>query len=299
MTHHGTRFEVISPDGTRVAAWRNNGPVDGVPVVISNGLGTMPEAWPTLVAQETGLRVVTWYYRGTFGGDKPADLTHVTIEDHVADLIALMDHEGIERAVVPCWSMGVNIGFEAARLHPERVAGLLAVAGVPGGTFRAMGGPLRIPRPLRHRVGVTGARTLKFLSPALNLLAASVPLNRFTASLIRHSGFIMPGAKPEILIPALREFCKHDFSWYFTLALAVVDHAPMDLAFVTVPTTLVAGRYDVLTSHHDMFEAASRIPHAEVEILPGSHFLPLEFPNELVDYLRGLIARTDLAPLAA
>jgi pimeloyl-ACP methyl ester carboxylesterase len=69
----------------------------------------------------------------------------------------------------------------------------------------------------------------------------------------------------------------------------------MDLAFIKVPVTLVAGRYDVLTSMHDMVEAASRIPHAELHLLPGSHFLPLEFPDELAAELRRLAERTDLA----
>jgi pimeloyl-ACP methyl ester carboxylesterase len=70
----------------------------------------------------------------------------------------------------------------------------------------------------------------------------------------------------------------------------------MDLEFVKVPVTLVAGRYDVLTSMHDIVDAASRIPHAEICLLPGSHFLPLEFPDELADAVRTLAERTDLAP---
>ena len=69
----------------------------------------------------------------------------------------------------------------------------------------------------------------------------------------------------------------------------------MDLSFVKVPVTLVAGRYDVLTSMHDMVEAAARIPHAELHVLPGSHFLPLEFPDELAAELRRLADRAGIA----
>jgi pimeloyl-ACP methyl ester carboxylesterase len=116
-----------------------------------------------------------------------------------------------------------------------------------------------------------------------------------TASLINHSGFVLPAARPERLIPALEEFRRHDFRWYFGLAVAAADHEPMDLAFMKVPVTLVAGRYDVLTSMHDMVEAAEQIPHAELHLLPGSHFLPLEYPSELAEELRRLAGRTDLA----
>ena len=75
------------------------------------------------------------------------------------------------------------------------------------------------------------------------------------------------------------------------MASAVADHEPMDLGFVKVPVTLVAGKYDVLTSMYDMVDAASQIPHAELRLLPGSHFLPLEFPDELADLLRQLAER--------
>jgi pimeloyl-ACP methyl ester carboxylesterase len=291
-------FDVTSHDGTRIVGWRNLAAADDLPVVISNGLGTSPAAWPTVVRDGGGFRVVTWYYRGTVG-DRPADESRISIEDHVSDMLALMDHEGIDRALVACWSLGVNVGFEFARAHPERVAGLMAVAGVPGGTFRAMFGPLRVPRRFRHDLGVAAARLGRRLGPQLSWASEHIPLNRVTASVINHSGFVLPAAKADRLIPALQEFREHDFRWYFSLAVAAAEHEPMDLAFIKVPVTLVAGRYDVLTSMHDMVEAASRIPHAELHLLPGSHFLPLEYPDELAAELRRLAERTQLAPASA
>jgi 3-oxoadipate enol-lactonase len=287
------RFAFVGADGTKVTGWRNDGA--GTPVVICNGLGTPPVAWPTVIAPGSGFAVSTWYYRGTAGGDRPADPTHITVQDHVEDALALMDHEGIERAVLACWSLGVNVGFELARQHPDRVAGILAVAGVPGGTFDALGGPLRVPSRLRLRLGTAGAHVMRRMGPALSWTSRHVPLNRVTSNVISHSGFVMPAARPERLIPALEEFREHDFTWYFTLALAGSKHRPMDLGFIDVPVTIVAGKHDVITTLADLAEAASRIPHAVVQVLPGSHFLPLEYPDELATELRALTARTDLA----
>jgi pimeloyl-ACP methyl ester carboxylesterase len=266
-----------------------------MPVVISNGLGTPPTAWPTVSAADSGFRVATWYYRGTGGGDRPTDPARVRIEDHVGDLLALLDHEGIDRAVVACWSVGVNVGFELARMHPHRVAGLMAVAGVPGGTFRAMFGPLGVPKRFRHDVGVAAARLGRRVGPQLSWLSARIPLNGVTARVINHTGLVLPRAAPERLVASLEEFRHHDFEWYFTLAIGAADHAPMDLSFIDVPVTLVAGRYDVLTSMHDMVETAAALPHAELHLLPGSHFLPLEFPDELARELRRLSERAAVA----
>src|SRR5436309_7955210 len=170
------KFRFDSADGTAVMGWRNEA-TSGPAVVISNGLGTGPSAWPHVIRADSGFRVVTWYYRGTGGGDRPADESRVRIEDHVDDLLALLDHEGIDRALIACWSLGVNVGFEFAQAHPDRVAGLLAVAGVPGGTFRAMFGPLGVPRRFRHDLGVAAAKLGRRLGPQLSWVSARAPGN--------------------------------------------------------------------------------------------------------------------------
>lgn len=290
-------FDYFSSDGTRIRGWRNGN--DGLPVVLSNGLGTPPTAWPGITG-DPALRVLTWFYRGTGGGSRPADRSRVRIVDHTADLIALMDAEGVERAVLVAWSIGVNVAFETAWRHPDRVAGVLAVAGVPGGTFDAMGGSFLgsafLPRRLRSALGVGVTRLLRRAGPLLNLARPLVPANRLTAGLARAARILSPEAAPEVVVPALEDFLRHDWSWYFELALGAVDHEPMDLSFLPpdLPVAFVAGRRDLLASSRTMVEAARQLPQATVRILPGSHFLPLEFPGELRDTLHEVLGASDL-----
>lgn len=288
-----TAFDYASADGTRVRGWTNDGA--GAPVVIANGLGSPPTAWPTLVGRDSGFAAYTWHYRGTGGSERPADPSRIRVEDHVDDMLALLDARGVDRALVACWSIGVNVAFAFAERHPDRVAGLLAVAGVPGGTFGAMFGPLRRMTGVRHAASLGIARGLRTAGPLLDRVAGAVPLNRTTAWAIAHSGFMLPSARPERLIPTLEEFRRHDFRWYFTLAVAIADHEPMDVSFVRCPTTLVAGRWDIMTSRHAMARTAERIPHARLVVLDGSHFLPLERPDELTALLRDLAFEAALA----
>lgn len=287
-----TTFEVDSADGTRIVGWRSDQP--GVPLVIANGLGTIPEAWPSLVGDGSGYDTLTWYQRGTFGSARPADLSRIRVEDHVEDMLAVMDEQGVEQALVACWSIGVNIAFEFAHRHPDRVAGIMAVAGVPGGTFSTMGGPLRIPRRLRKPISTRVAKSSRALGPAFTWLAPKIPVNRRTAWLLAHSGFMMPAAKPEVVVPMLKQFLLHDWRWYGELAVAAAEHDPMDLRFVACPVTLVAGRHDVLTSMHDVIACAATIPHAQITVLPGSHFLPMEYPELLHAALDDLARRADM-----
>jgi 3-oxoadipate enol-lactonase len=289
-----TTFDVVSGDGTVLRAWSNDG--DGVPVLLCNGLGTIPQAWPGLVAGDNGYRVTTWYHRGTFGSQRPADPARVKVEDHVADAVAVLDAAGIERALVPAWSIGVNVAFELAVRHPERVAGVMAVAGVPGGTFSTMGEPWRIPRPLRQPLATRVAKSGRTVGPVLTWLAPRLPVNERTARLLTSTGFLRKEATPDVLVPMLREFLDQDWRWYMHLAVGASEHPPIDVSSVTCPVTLVAGRHDVLTSMQSIVDTADHMPHAHVTVLPGSHFLPMEYPGLVAAALDELARRSDLSP---
>jgi len=58
-----------------------------------------------------------------------------------------------------------------------------------------------------------------------------------------------------------------------------------------VPTTFIAGRWDVLTGAREIASAAARMPQANYIELRGGHFLPLEQPEAIQRELRGLIRR--------
>jgi 3-oxoadipate enol-lactonase len=132
-------------------------------VVISNGLGTPHGAWPTINRQTETYQVVTWDHRGLGGSDRPSDESRITIADHTDDLFAVMDSYGIDRAVVIGWSAGVNIAFEAALRDQRRIAGVLAVGGVPGGTFEALASP---PSTIPAPAGRTGGSAFDALPRA-------------------------------------------------------------------------------------------------------------------------------------
>jgi pimeloyl-ACP methyl ester carboxylesterase len=51
------------------------------------------------------------------------------IDAHVADLLAVLDHSGVDRAIVVGHSMGCNIAARFAADHPERVAAVVLLDG--------------------------------------------------------------------------------------------------------------------------------------------------------------------------
>lgn len=285
-------FMFTSADGTELLGWTNDG--DGPAVVVCNGLGVPPEAWPRLLDPHCGYRVVGWNHRGGLGSGRPADPERIRVEDHVADALALMAHTGIDRALLVAWSAGVNVSFEIAAEHPEKVAGMLMCAGVPGGTYDAAFSTLMVPKPLRRSSGLLVSHTGRLLGRPLTMLARALPKGPAFAEILRHSGFMLPSAQTKDIVPWIRGFLEHDFEWYFQLMVAAAEHEPMDPSFVTCPITVVAGGFDVMTSMRDVVAFAQKIEHAEVHVLHATHFVPLEFPDEVMAMLDGLLLRSDL-----
>lgn len=282
---------VTSADGTRLQAWDNDG--NGLPVLICNGLGTPPDAWPDISRRTDTYHAITWNHRGLGGSERPADESRITVSDHTDDFFAVMDSYGISRSVVVAWSVGVNIAFEAALRQPERIAGVLAVAGVPGGTFEALLHPL--PRIIRPRAGWVGSHLIRFLGPVLSQLSDGLPGTPEAGFDPRGMGtFGLDLMHGQTLIRVTRRFAEHDWSWYSRLARAVGEHPPMDLSAVDIPVTYLAGRWDAITSAERMRDASAKTRQSRYVELPATHFVPLQFPHRTSAELRSLIERCQL-----
>lgn len=267
-------------------------------MLLCPGLGTMPEAWPYL--DRTGVadapRVHSWYHRGLLGSARPDDPNRIRLADHVADALAVLDDAGVEQAVVMGWSVGVAVAIELARRFPDRVSGLLLVAGAPGDPLDGIFGRLDsvgVPAEVRHTLVTAAARLVRDAGPLLNAVLHRVPVNPLTATLVRHSGLMMPASPTRSVVDAGRRFLSHDWGWYGTLALALAGEKAPELGCVTCPVTVVTGRYDLISDARHVARALAALPQARLRVLPTSHFVPLEAPDELAGELRLLIERAD------
>ncbi len=288
----GPRFhDVLSTDGTRLRVWDNG--VDGPPVLLCNGLGCNAYAWPALLDPACGVRAISWMHRGTGGSARPQRRSATGIEEFVEDAVAVLDDYGVETAPAIGWSMGVNTAFELALRHPERVSGILAVAGVPGATFSTMLGPLGLPHAVTE--GMTlGIAHLGFAAgPLLTTLAGWVPVGPRVVDALSRSGLMMPMADPAMALTAIREFLATPMDWYFHMALRTARHRRVSLSRVNVPATFLAGGWDVLAGPRDMRSAAERMDRGKYVEVRGTHFLPMEQPEAVHTELMDLLATVE------
>ena len=106
--------------GTRALHYSDTGPRDGEALVFSNSLGTDLRIWePMLAHLSPGFRVLRYDTAGHGLSDLAGERA---IEDHAEDLIALMDHVGIDRATIIGLSVGGLIAQAVCKAAPDRVA---------------------------------------------------------------------------------------------------------------------------------------------------------------------------------
>lgn len=99
---------------------------DGPPVVLLHGL-TATHRYVVMGSrslERAGHRVVAYDARG-HGASAPA--VSYSYSELAADLLGLLDAQGIDRAVLAGASMGAHTALRLAVDHPERVAGLVVI----------------------------------------------------------------------------------------------------------------------------------------------------------------------------
>jgi pimeloyl-ACP methyl ester carboxylesterase len=112
-------------------ARRGEGP--GVPLLLTHGFSATSRMFAsTLDALSASRPCIAWDVRGHGDSDSPADPAAYSIPLSVADMIAILDAEGVDRAALLGHSMGGYLSLELARTHPERVAALVLVGTGPG-----------------------------------------------------------------------------------------------------------------------------------------------------------------------
>ena len=106
----------------------DSGPV----VLLSHGYSATSQMWRGQLGALAGYRTLVWDMRGHGHSDSPADPALYSEALTVADMGALLDHVGVERAVIAGLSLGgyMSLAFNAAL--PARVQALMLFDTGPG-----------------------------------------------------------------------------------------------------------------------------------------------------------------------
>src|SRR5580692_1012035 len=105
----------------------------GPPLLLTHGFGATSAMFSqNLPALSAGNEVITWDIRGHGGSESPDGAAGYGAAAALADIAALLDELGHERAILGGHSLGGYLSLDFALAFPGRVAGLLLIDTGPG-----------------------------------------------------------------------------------------------------------------------------------------------------------------------
>ncbi|MDQ6436246.1 3-oxoadipate enol-lactonase [Mesorhizobium sp. LHD-90] len=247
---------------------RIQGRTDGPVLVFGNSLGSDFRIWEDVVRLlDDRYRILLYDKRGHGLSDTPPP--PCAIDDHVNDLLALLDHFAIESAAIVGLSVGGMIAQRLAARAPERVKALvLCCTGAKIGT----------PESWADRIAAIDAG-------GIDAIAETVLERWFTPSFHRNRATELAGWRNMLL--------RTPRAGYVATCAAIRD---ADLrpgaASITAPTLCVAGDHDGATPPELVRATADLIPGARFALIEGAGHIPcVEKPDVLAELVGEHLAR--------
>jgi pimeloyl-ACP methyl ester carboxylesterase len=301
---------IVSFDGTHIAYTFLGTQKKGQPtVVLCAGYVCPDNFWKYLApALARKYRVLVWNYRGSGASGSPREpgyrarnftASDFTMDKYARDLKEILDHEDIDEIVVVGHSMGVQVCLESYRLMPDRVKAIVSVTGPYASPLRTFYNSTLGPRvfPAVRTVMNVFPRPMKVLWRAL----FKSPLPHPGAIRL---GALGPKAKAEDMRPYYEHMAELDLLVMMKMVEGMHLHSAEDLLrSIDAPTLVIVGDQDNFTPPWLGRVMASRIPIAELVVVPGgTHGTIIEEPKivnkAIIDFLGRHLNAEGKPPLA-
>jgi pimeloyl-ACP methyl ester carboxylesterase len=184
-------------------------------------------------------------------------------ETQVDLVVKLLDHFGVQQAILIGNSAGGTVSMQVALEHPERVSALILV---DPAVYNGMGAPRWVQpilaTPQMRHLGPLISRQILKRGPELIKLAWH---------------------DPTILSPEMLEFYKKPYQvenwdkalWEFTLASRPTGLSER-LKEITLPVLVITGDHDRIVPTKDSIRLAGELPNASLQVIPNAGHIPHE-----------------------
>src|SRR3989440_12228396 len=143
-------LQFAQTNGIRMGYYEAGPQTDTPPVVLCHGWPEIAFSWRYQIKalSEAGLRVIAPDQRGYGATDRPEPVESYDIEHLTGDLVGLLDHLKIDKAIFVGHDWGGFVVWQLPLRHIDRVAGGVGVQNPPHPR-----GPARPPGVFRQRFG--------------------------------------------------------------------------------------------------------------------------------------------------
>lgn len=247
---------------------------EGPTIVLTHGIGGTGEDLEPLAARLADhYRVVTYDVRGFGQSSRPAE--GYSISQFAADLAGLLDHLGIDKAIIGGHSMGGTVTQRFILDYPERTAAAIIISTSSQVNEKA-------------KAFWQGQADAIAEHGMAAFVRRSRPAEYTEAYLKEH---------PEVVEAEERRIRNNpDGKVYAQAARAVSDyHYTEELKAVRVPALVIVGSADTQTPPGGSVIISRSIPGAQLHILEGvTHALPREAPDKAAALIKGFLSEHGL-----
>jgi pimeloyl-ACP methyl ester carboxylesterase len=227
-------------------------------VTLIHGVGDSHTAWDEIVAQlPHGLDVIRYDLRGHGASAKPPG--PYTLDDFVADHLAVLRGQDLARTHLVGFSLGGMIAQAVAAREPQTVERLVLLGSVAGRTEEE-----------RERV-----------LARLAIVESGGPEATAQVSGSRWFSDEFAAAHPDVVEAQLRRLAANDPAAYrAAYRVLATNDLIEEVSAIVAPTLVMTGEFDVGSPPHMSHRLAERIPGARAEILTGQrHSILRERPE--------------------
>ncbi len=239
---------------------------DGPPVILAHGFLMDRSMFdPQVASLRDRYRLITWDERGF--GDTEWDGKPFTYWDSASDCVGLLDHLGIDRAVVGGMSQGGFLSLRTALSAPERVRALIL---------------------LDTQAGPEDAEVIPLYQGMIDEWQAKGP----TAELAAATASIILGTPELDEVWTAKWFARPDADMAGPGATLLTRDSVSDrLGEITAPALVVHGTADVAISMEAATELAAGLSGCDgvVAVEGGTHAANLTHPDEVNTAIRAFL----------
>lgn len=234
------------------------------PVVLIHGAGSDHLCWPVNLRRLNGFRVLA---PDLPGHGRSAGVSHQSVQEYAADLIAFLDALGIFSVVLVGHSLGGAVALETALLHSAQVTALALIS-----TAAHTHIPAEFLNHLSSPASVKNARHWlqeRLLSPESG------------AVLMRKSSAALESVRQEVL--------HNDWK-----AVASFDRCG-SLKEIAQPARVICGKNDRIVPLAGSRHLAASLPNAHLQVIPNAgHLVLLEKPEIIAEGINQFLVELSL-----
>lgn len=305
----------VRANGVHLAVYEQG---SGFPVVLCHGFPELAYSWRHQIGPlaAAGYRAIALDQRGYGASERPSAVEAYDIRALTGDLVGLLDALGQERAVFCGHDWGALVNWQLALLHPERVAGIIAL------TYPYFPrGETDVLTACRARFG-DDMYMLYFQEPGRADAELAADVARTARYFFRASAGLSDGERRPFEVESLalmEDFKTPEGTWPGRFFLGEADLRRYVTAFentgftgalnwyrnlarnwalteglperIEVPCLMISGAHDVVCGPHYTEAMVGHVPDLERHVMPDcGHWIQQEKPEEtnrlICDWLR-------------